>query len=185
MLTAQTPNCSTLCIFFIKREWATFPLVLIRSLFIWVCHVEWCQTWYTAISRKGEKSARDNPERYCGWFWAHYSSKKFEIVAREAMDICVRILNFSHKSRFVSYSTSGTVYWSYAILSFGIVACTFCPTTSFEIAVFILILTSLQQPKICFTKSFPSTKISRPVYTFKISFDACNWTVRYVLRCLY
>ena len=129
MLTVQTPNSSTLCIFFIKREWATFSLVFIRCLFIRVCHVEWCQTWYTAISRKGEKSARDNPERYCGWFWAHYSSKKFEIVAREAMDVCVRMLNFSNKSRFVSYSTSGTVYWSYPILSFGIVACTFCPTT--------------------------------------------------------
>ena len=174
MLTVQTPNSSILCIFFIKREWATFSLVFIRSFFIWVCHVEWCQTIYTR-----------NPERCCGWFWAHYSSKKFEIVAREAMDVCVRMLNFSNKSRFVSYSTLGTVYWSYPILSFGIVACTFCTTTFFEIAVFTVILTSLQQPKICFTKSFPSTKISRPAYTFKISFDVCSCTVRYVLRCFY
>ena len=30
---------------------------------------------------------------------------------------------------------SGTVYWSYPILLFGIVACTFFPTTFFEIAV--------------------------------------------------
>ena len=129
MLTVQTPNSLTLCIFFIKREWATFSLVFMRSLFIWVCHVEWCQTWYTAISRKGEKSARDDPERYCGWFWAHDSSKKFEIVAREAMDVCVRMLDFSNKSRFVNCSTSGTVYWSNPILSFGIVAYTFSPNT--------------------------------------------------------
>ena len=30
------------------------------------------------------KSARDNPERYWGWFWVHCSSKKFEGMAREA-----------------------------------------------------------------------------------------------------
>ena len=32
---------------------------------------------YTAISRKVVgKSARDNPERYCGWFWVHYSYER-------------------------------------------------------------------------------------------------------------
>ena len=32
----------------------------------------------TAISRKAVgKSARDNPERHCGWFWIHCSSEKF------------------------------------------------------------------------------------------------------------
>ena len=32
---------------------------------------------YTAISRKVVgKSASDNPERYCGWFWVHCSSRK-------------------------------------------------------------------------------------------------------------
>ena len=41
---------------------------------------------YTAISRKVVgKSARDNPERYCGWFWVHYSSIIFERITREAM----------------------------------------------------------------------------------------------------
>ena len=48
---------------------------------------------YKAISRKVvEKSARDNPERYCRWVWVHCSSKKFERMAREAMDICLRVL---------------------------------------------------------------------------------------------
>ena len=33
------------------------------------------------------RSARDNRERYCGWFWVHCSSKKFERMALETMDI--------------------------------------------------------------------------------------------------
>ena len=36
---------------------------------------------YTAISRKVVgKSARDNPERHCGWFWVLFFSKKFERI---------------------------------------------------------------------------------------------------------
>ena len=65
---------------------------------------------YTAISRKVVgKSARDNPERYCGWFWVHCSSKKFERMAREAMDICLRVLKESNKGRFDSYSVRNSV----------------------------------------------------------------------------
>ena len=42
--------------------------------------------WYTAVSRKVvEKSARDNLERYCGWFF-------------------LRVLKESNKSRCDSYS---------------------------------------------------------------------------------
>ena len=53
---------------------------------------------YTAVSRKVvEKSARDNPERYYGWFWVHYSSKKFKRMAREAMDVRLQVLNESNK----------------------------------------------------------------------------------------
>ena len=60
---------------------------------------------YTAVSRKvvGE-SARDNAERYCGWFCLPCSAKKFERMAREATDICWRVLMESNKSRFDSYS---------------------------------------------------------------------------------
>ena len=44
----------------------------------------------TAISRKVVgKSARDNAERYCRWFWVHCSSKKSARMAREAMDLCL------------------------------------------------------------------------------------------------
>ena len=60
---------------------------------------------YTATSRKvvGE-SALDNPERYCGWCGVHCSSKKFERMAREAMDVCLRVPEESNKSRFDRYS---------------------------------------------------------------------------------
>ena len=55
---------------------------------------------YTAISRKFVgKSARDNPERYCGWFWVQCCSKKFERMAQEAMDVFATAKG-SNKSRF-------------------------------------------------------------------------------------
>ena len=77
----------------------------------------WSQTFlkiHTATSRKTVrkvvgKSARANLERYCGWFWVHCSSKKFERMAREAMDICLRVLKESNKSRFDSYSVRNSV----------------------------------------------------------------------------
>ena len=60
---------------------------------------------FTAISRKVVgKNARDNPERYCGWFWVLCSSKKFEKMARKTKDICLRVLKESNKSMFDSYS---------------------------------------------------------------------------------
>ena len=66
--------------------------------------------YYTAISRQVDgKSARDNPERYCGWFWVRCSSKKFERIALEAMDVCLRVLKESNKRRFDSYSVWNSV----------------------------------------------------------------------------
>ena len=60
---------------------------------------------HTAVSRKVVgKSARDNPERYCGWFSVHCFSKKFQRMAREAMQICLPVLKETNKSRFDSYS---------------------------------------------------------------------------------
>ena len=58
-----------------------------------------------AVSRKVVgNSARDNPERYYGWFCLLCSPKKFERMAREATDICSQVLVESNKSRFDSYS---------------------------------------------------------------------------------
>ena len=48
-------------------------------------------------------------ERYCGRLWVHCSSKKFERMAREAMDVCLRVLKESNKSRFDSYSVRNSV----------------------------------------------------------------------------
>ena len=39
-------------------------------------------------------------------FWVHYSSEKFGRMAREGMDVRLRVLNESNKGRFVS----GTVH---------------------------------------------------------------------------
>ena len=55
------------------------------------------------------KSARDNPERYCGWFWVYCSSKNFERMSLKAMDECLRVLKESNKSRFDSYSVRNSV----------------------------------------------------------------------------
>ena len=57
--------------------------------------------------------------------------KKFERMTREATDVCLRVLKESNKSRLDSYSVRNSVL----ILPFGIVACTFFPTTFREIAV--------------------------------------------------
>ena len=94
---------------------------------------------YTAISRKVVgKSARNNPKRFCGWFWLHFSSKKFERMALETMDICLRVLKESTTNKFDSYNHQEQRYWSYPMLPFRIVACAFFPTTFLEIAVFQL-----------------------------------------------
>ena len=59
---------------------------------------------YTAVWRKlVGKSARDNPERYFGWFCLP-CSKEFERMAQEAKDICSQVLVEISKSRFDSYS---------------------------------------------------------------------------------
>ena len=66
---------------------------------------------YTASSRKVVgKSVRDNSERYYGWFLVHCSSKKFERMSREAMDLCLRVLKENNRSRFDSCSVSNSVF---------------------------------------------------------------------------
>ena len=55
------------------------------------------------------KSARDSPEGIMGDFELFCSSKKFERMAREAMDVCLPMLKESNKSRFDSYSVRNSV----------------------------------------------------------------------------
>ena len=76
-----------------------------------------------------------NPIGLVGGFEFTVFLKKFERMAGEAMDVCLWVLKESNKSRFDSYVVSGTLYCAYPILPFGIVACTFFPTTFLEIAV--------------------------------------------------
>ena len=65
---------------------------------------------YTPISRKVVgKSARDNSERYCGRFWVLLSSKKFERMAQETMDLCFQMLKESTNRRFNRYSVRNSV----------------------------------------------------------------------------
>ena len=96
--------------FFIHKN--CFELFLTAHFLFWeirnlnliyaVCH--------TAISRKVVgKSACDKPERYYGWFWVHCSSKKFERMAQEAMDICLWVLKESNKCMFDSYNVRNSV----------------------------------------------------------------------------
>ena len=71
-------------------------------------------------------------------FWVHCYSKKFERMAREAIDVCLRMLKESNNRKSDSYSVRNSVTcWSHPILPFGIVACTFFPTTFLEIAVYV------------------------------------------------
>ena len=91
-------RCSTRKLF-VLRSFFTSLLQTIQS------HCDRTHYMYTAISRKVVgKRARDNPERYCGWLWGHFSSRKFGRMAREAMDIFLRVLKESNKSRFDSFS---------------------------------------------------------------------------------
>ena len=65
---------------------------------------------YKAFSRTVlGKSACDNPERYCRWFWVHCSSTKFERMARKAMDVCLRVLKESNKCRLHNCSVRNRV----------------------------------------------------------------------------
>ena len=96
---------------------------------------------YTATSRKVVgKSARDNPERYCGWVWVRCSSQKFEGMTGEAMDVCLRVLKESNKRIFDSYSARNRQCIDHIkYYSFGIIASTFLPTAFLEIAVYAVL----------------------------------------------
>ena len=60
--------------------------------------------------------------------------KNFQRTAREAMNVCLRMLKESNKVGSTA-TVSGTVYWSYPKTPFGIVACTVFLTTFLEITV--------------------------------------------------
>ena len=111
------------------QRWYSFQSLLRFSLFRSLILA-------TAISRKCcWKQCKLQSRKYCGWFWDHCSSTRFEGMAREAMDACLRVLKKQNKSGFDSYSARDTVL-IISILLFRIVACTIFPTTFLEIAVY-------------------------------------------------
>ena len=83
-----------------------------------------------------QKSTRDNPERYLGGRggWVYCSSKKFDRMAREAVEVCLRMLKENSNRRFDSYSVKNSVL-IISHLPFRIVAYTFFLTTFLEITV--------------------------------------------------
>ena len=95
------------------REWLAPSLSFVSSLecrFRATFHKWGACSQSTAISRKVVgKSLRNNPEKYCGWFWVHCSSNKFERMPQQAMDVCLRVLKESNKSRFDSYNIRNSV----------------------------------------------------------------------------
>ena len=81
--------------------------------------------------RLSEKVHATIPKSIVG-FWVHCSSKNFEILAREVMDICLGVLKESNKVGSTA-TTPEKMYWSYPILPtipFGIVASTFSDNLS-------------------------------------------------------
>ena len=119
------PNSLSERLFFAKRVYnlvarSTWTAHGLNELQNRMSHISFLQFMNTAISRKVvEKGARDNSEGYCGWFWVHCSSKKFQRMTPEAMDACLRLLKENNKSRFDSCSVR-----TYPILPFEIVTCT-------------------------------------------------------------
>ena len=71
-----------------------------------------------------------------GGFEFSFFHRNLKELTGKAMEMCLRVLEESNKSRFDSYSHQEQC-WSYPILPFGIVECTFFTTTFLEIAVYV------------------------------------------------
>ena len=120
----------------LKGQAARHVLLLMIMIIILLLYISDSPEIYTAISRKVVgKSARDNPEKYCGWFWVRCSSRKLEKMAQEAMDVCLRELKESNKRSFDSYSVWNSVLIISHITFRDRRVHKFLPTTFLEIAV--------------------------------------------------
>ena len=84
----------------------------------------------------GTDSHRTIPKNSSGCRLLIGHKKCVVLLAWGTTDLCLRVLDERKATKVGSTATvSGTVYWTYPILPFGIVACTFFPTTFLEIAV--------------------------------------------------
>ena len=80
---------------------------------------------HTAVSKKVVgKSTRNNSQRYCWWFWVYCFSNKNNNIGTKAHErmLASAKLKESNKGGFDT-AVPGTLYWSYPVLPFGIVAC--------------------------------------------------------------
>ena len=89
--------------------------------------------------RLSEKVHATIPKGIVGGFEFTVLSKKFKRMAREAMDMCLRVLKESNKSRFDSYSVRNSVLLI-SHTTFRDCHVHIFPTTFLEIAVYICIL---------------------------------------------
>ena len=111
-------------------------------------------------------------ERYREWFWVLCSSKKFKSMAREATDWCLRVLKECNKSRLDSLQCE-EVCWSYPILPFGIVACTFFPTIFLEISCHSTHPCGFLVMMVCKCNDHKHCKVSEPLYERKHGQHSC------------
>ena len=85
----QTNETAAMLLFQTKfsRRWTTIYLRSIDALYTHAVMFMTSFIQYTAISRKVVgKSAPDNPERHCGWFWVHCSSETFERIGTKGYE---------------------------------------------------------------------------------------------------
>ena len=75
------------------------------------------------------------PKGIVGGFEFTVFSNKIERMAREAMDVCLRVLKKSNKSRFDSYSVGNSVL-IISLITFRDCPVHIFPTTFLEIAVY-------------------------------------------------
>ena len=100
-----------------------------------VPHCQWKFLKYSYFEKGCRKKYTWQSQKVLWVFWVHCYSKKLGRVAQETMDgtyVCLWVIKQHNKSTFDSYSV---LIIPYPILTFGIVACTFFPTTLLKTAV--------------------------------------------------
>ena len=111
----------------------TIIIIIITVIVIIIIYHGSIAPLYTAISRKVVgKSARDNPERYCGWPFEF----TVERMAQEAMDARLRVLKESNKIRFDGSCVRNSILIISHVTFRDCRRAHFFPTTFLEIAVF-------------------------------------------------
>ena len=113
----------------IKRAWSVSRLFTKRTIF---AH-SLIQLFRERLSGKVHATILKG---IVGGFEFSCFQRNLKELARKAMNMCLRVLKESNKSSLRQLQSSGTVYWSYPIFPFEIVACTFLPTKFLEIAVY-------------------------------------------------